>query len=66
MPDGKPAGVRCIHLTQNNLCGIHGSKDYPDVCRKFRPSQAMCGQNKEQAMRNLAKMEMLTRPDSIP
>ena len=27
MPHGKPAGVRCVQLTQDGLCGIFGRPD---------------------------------------
>ena len=63
MPRGKPAGVRCIHLSGDNLCLIHEHPDYPDVCRKFRPGREICGETAEEAMRNLARMEDLTRPE---
>jgi len=35
MPEGKPAGTRCINLTSNNLCKLHGSKDKPPVYTSF-------------------------------
>jgi Fe-S-cluster containining protein len=63
MPQGKPAGVRCIHLSGKNLCLIHERPDYPEVCRQFRPSRKMCGENTEEAMKNLARLEDLTRPE---
>ncbi|HEX2642113.1 MAG TPA: YkgJ family cysteine cluster protein, partial [Thermoanaerobaculia bacterium] len=29
MPDGKPAGVRCVQLTADNLCLIFGLPERP-------------------------------------
>jgi len=30
---GKPLGVRCQHLTADNLCGIYENR--PDICRRY-------------------------------
>ncbi|MEI0618555.1 YkgJ family cysteine cluster protein, partial [Pseudomonas aeruginosa] len=29
MPAGKPAGVRCLHLDENHLCGLFGRPERP-------------------------------------
>jgi len=60
MPDGKPAGVRCIHLTVENDCKIHDQPDYPAVCRNLKPSTEMCGESFDEAMKYLIKLEKLT------
>ena len=60
MPDGKPAGIKCINLGSDNLCTIHGSADYPEVCKNFSPSMEMCGQTTEHAVNFLRKLEELT------
>jgi len=62
MPNDKPAGVRCIHLTADNLCQIHGTPEYPPVCQRLRPSLEMCGESREQALEYLERLEQLTRP----
>jgi Fe-S-cluster containining protein len=62
MPEGKPAGVRCVNLTEANACRIHGTADYPEFCRGLRPSQEMCGEKNEEAFAYLARLEALTRP----
>ena len=63
MPNGKPAGVRCVQLSADNRCLIFGRPERPDVCSSLRPELAMCGQSSEQAMRNIAVMEKQTSPD---
>jgi Fe-S-cluster containining protein len=60
MPEGKPAGFRCINLDNDNLCIIHGTELYPVVCRNFRASLEMCGKTAEEALTYLAELERLT------
>jgi Fe-S-cluster containining protein len=62
MPGGKPAGIRCMHLTIDNLCRLHYTLDYPDVCRNLRPSLEMCGKTREHALAYLGQLEKLTSP----
>ena len=61
MPGGKPAGVRCRHLTADGLCAIYDSPDRPSVCANLRPEPAMCGASREEAMRYLEALEEATR-----
>src|SRR3954454_15557314 len=49
MPDGKPAGVRCIHLTRGNRCKLFGKPERPAVCNDLRPSEEMCGHSAQEA-----------------
>ncbi|MEY4564739.1 MAG: hypothetical protein RLZZ618_4016 [Pseudomonadota bacterium] len=58
----KPAGVRCLHLTAENLCAIFGHPDRPLVCASLQPAEEMCGDSREQAMRWLGMMETQTAP----
>ena len=62
MPDGKPAGVRCVQLDDNNACRIFGQPERPAVCVSLRPTASMCGNTREEAMRILADMEIATAP----
>jgi hypothetical protein len=62
MPDGKPAGVRCIQLTPDNRCALYGHPDRPTVCVRLRPNEEMCGNNADEALANLYELEALTRP----
>jgi hypothetical protein len=62
MPHGKPAGVRCVQLTSDNLCRLYGQPERPAVCLRLRPQPAMCGQTRDQALIYLADLERLTWP----
>jgi len=64
MPDGKPAGVRCIQLTDDNLCRLFGMPERPAVCVALRPSAEMCGETREAALTYLAQLELLTLPQT--
>lgn len=61
MPQGKPAGVRCIQLDENDACRIFGSPERPAVCGSLQPSEEMCGDSREQALRWLGYLEKETR-----
>lgn len=61
MPGGKPAGVRCVQLSEDNRCLLFGRPERPRVCAGFKPSR-MCGENREQALEYLRRLE----EDSAP
>ena len=63
MPDGKPAGIRCIQLTDDNRCKLFGLPERPAVCVRLRPNEEMCGANAEEALIYLNELERLTAPD---
>lgn len=60
MPQGKPAGVRCIQLSDTGLCKLFGQSSRPLVCASLKPSLDMCGESNEQALRLLTVMEQST------
>jgi Fe-S-cluster containining protein len=60
MPNGKPAGVRCIQLDDNDGCMIFGRPDRPAVCASLKPSREMCGESRAQAMVWLSALERAT------
>jgi hypothetical protein len=62
MPDGKPAGARCVNLDEKGLCRVWGTPQYPEVCRKFAPQRWVCGDTAEEALRLIAQLEKDTRP----
>ncbi|QZA38746.1 YkgJ family cysteine cluster protein [Citrobacter amalonaticus] len=62
MPQGKPANVRCVQLSDDNLCRIFGSSLRPNVCRSLKSSQEMCLTNRDEAMTWLIDLEALTAP----
>ena len=62
MPNGKPAGVRCVQLDDDNRCRVFGKPERPAFCGGLQPSAEMCGETREQAMVWLAELERLTAP----
>ncbi|MCH9697478.1 MAG: YkgJ family cysteine cluster protein [Gammaproteobacteria bacterium] len=63
MPDGKPAGVRCVQLDEQNCCKLFNDPRRPDVCHRFQPSYDVCQDSRENAMSALKTLEQLTRPE---
>ncbi len=57
MPDGKPAGVPCIHLEQDLGCKLFFSSDRPKVCSGFKPEKLVCGNSADEAYQILAQLE---------
>ena len=49
MPEGKPAGVRCVQLTDDHRCALFGKPERPDVCNRLRASVEMCGTTAREA-----------------
>jgi len=62
MPKGKPAGVRCVQLGEDNRCLIFGRPERPAFCAGLQPSEEMCGDSREQAMHWLTQLELATAP----
>ncbi len=62
MPDGKPAGVRCIHLLEDYKCALWGNHLRPQVCSDFKAEPEFCGKNREEAMRILALLDDTPTP----
>lgn len=62
MPDGKPAGVRCVQLLPDYRCALFGKPERPAVCASLRPTEDMCGANRDAALAFLAALESATRP----
>lgn len=63
MADGKPAGVRCVQLSNEGRCRLFGLPERPEVCLSLKPSPEMCGESNEQALAWLASLEQSTLPD---
>ncbi|WP_054179223.1 YkgJ family cysteine cluster protein [Trabulsiella odontotermitis] len=64
MPHGKPANVRCVQLSDDNLCNLFGSGLRPAVCSSLKPSLEMCSTNRDAAMTWLITLEAETSPVS--
>lgn len=61
LPQGKPAGLRCIQLTAANRCAIFGRSERPSCCSGLKPSAAMCGASRTEALAWLTRLEAATR-----
>ncbi len=62
MPQGKPAGVRCVQLNDENLCKIFGRPERPAFCGSLKASAEMCGNSDTEAMYRLNFLETETAP----
>lgn len=62
MPDGKPAGVRCVQLSDENRCLLFGKPERPAVCVGLQPSAEMCRGSAEEALVWLTWLEESTTP----
>jgi Fe-S-cluster containining protein len=60
MPNGKPAGVRCVQLDDANRCKLFGDPRRPAVCVSLKPEPAMCGSSDAEALATLTAWERLT------
>lgn len=60
MPEGKPAGIRCIQLTDDNRCKLFGTKERPAVCQSLMPSKEMCCNSSYEAYQFLEELERIT------
>lgn len=56
-PEGKPGGVRCANLTDDNRCSIFGRPERPAVCVGFRAERLFCGDTDDDAVRILTELE---------
>lgn len=65
MPQGKPAGVRCVQLDAQDRCQIFGDPRRPAVCGSLQPSPDMCGDSRQQAMIWLGALEAATHPAPV-
>ncbi len=64
MPNGKPAGIRCIHLDKDGLCELFGKPERPAICSQFRAEKAICGNTTEDAIKKIAILEGIA-PDKF-
>ncbi|MDO9072045.1 MAG: YkgJ family cysteine cluster protein [Rubrivivax sp.] len=62
MPQGKPAGTRCVQLDAKERCRLFGRPERPAVCASLQPHAEMCGTSRAHAMAWLAHLEQRTTP----
>jgi hypothetical protein len=60
MPGGKPAGVRCLHLTSDLRCAIYCDPGRPPVCASLSAVADHCGSSRAEALALLAALEAAT------
>jgi len=60
MPHGKPAGVRCVQLTDDLRCRLFGRPERPAVCGTFQAMPDVCGTTCHEALNMLSIMEAAT------
>ena len=63
MPEGKPEGMRCVQLDDNNLCKIFGQPSRPEVCLVFQATEDFCGDSNELAFQRLTLLERDSAPN---
>jgi Fe-S-cluster containining protein len=60
MPQGKPAGVRCVQLDEQYRCKLFTDPGRPALCAQFIAEPAVCGDNREQALALITILEEVT------
>ncbi len=65
MPNGKPAGVRCIHLADDMKCKLFNHPDRPLICGAFQADPLICGNTKKEAITIIANLEGLNPDDFL-
>lgn len=60
LPNGKAAGERCLHLTDEYLCAIFGRPERPSVCSGFAAADYVCGSSREDAICLIGWLEQAT------
>lgn len=57
MPEGKPAGVRCIHLLDDYRCALFNDPSRPKVCGDYQAEEDFCGKDREEAIQIISSLE---------
>lgn len=60
MPQGKPAGVRCVQLLPDYRCALFGRPERPAFCASLRPTNEMCGLTRDEALAYLTHLDEAT------
>lgn len=64
LPHGKAAGQPCPALLADYRCALFGSPLRPAVCASLKPCVSMCGNQREQALGYLTRLEQATAPNA--
>lgn len=64
MPQGKPAGVPCVHLDSLMRCELFNDPRRPALCSAFKAELSLCGTTRDQALEALVILELQTLPDA--
>lgn len=59
MPNGKPAGIPCVQLTDDYKCALFNHPDRPEVCKNFQAELSVCGYSREEALKLLTELETM-------
>ena len=51
-----------MQLLPDLRCALFGKPERPAVCVSLRPTEEMCGVNRDEALAHLAGLELATRP----
>ena len=65
MPAGKPAGVPCLHLSEDMRCKLIGDVRRPALCDAFMPERDFCGDNRAEALQRLTQLELESLPETL-
>ncbi|SAL62848.1 hypothetical protein AWB70_05763 [Caballeronia cordobensis] len=65
MPHGKRAGERCVQLDSDLRCKIFGDPRRPACCGGLQPSNEMCGETREHALKWIERLERETLPTQL-
>jgi uncharacterized protein len=65
MPNGKPAGVKCIHLADDYKCRLFNLPERPKICGAFQAEELICGKSREEAITIISSLEGLNPVDYI-
>jgi len=66
MLHGKPAGVRWLNLTEQNLCSLYGKAERPSFCLSYQATEEFCGTSRSTALKQLAILEVMTSQKKRP
>jgi len=66
MLNGKPAGIRCIHLAEQNLCNLYGKPERPSFCLSYQATEEFCGSSCNMALKQLSDLEVMTAQKKRP